>query len=492
MPITATMLYDFIQCPHRVQLDLFGNPTKRDPVSPFVQLLWERGSAFEAETIAGLQQPFLDLSGYTGSEKETATRAAMERGEPLIYSGRITHKDLVGEPDLLRRHDGGYVAGDIKSGSGEEGGSEDEEDGKPKRHYAVQVSLYTDILEGVGRSAGRHAFIWDIHGREVAYDLTSPIGVRDRRTLWDVYVETLASVREITNQTQTTLPAYSSGVCKNCVWYSACSQALEAADDLTLIPELGRAKRDEMLDQVETIRAFAAADPAAFINGKKTQFRGIGPDTLLKLHARAQLLANADPRPYLRAPVTLPVAKRELFFDIEADPMRDICYLHGFVERTAAGERYVAFFADQPSRDAERLAFADAVAFMQAAHPCVTYYYSKYERTYYRKLRARYPDVCTEAEIEALFDPTHCIDLFSDVVRKATEWPTKDHSIKTLARYLGFQWRDTHPSGAASIEWFHRWTETRDLSIRQRILDYNEDDCRATRVLLDAVRILKL
>ena len=73
------------------------------------------------------------------------------------------------------------------------------------------------------------------------------------------------------------------------------------------------------------------------------------------------------------------------------------------------------------------------------------------------------------------------------MVLKATEWPTRDLSIKTLARYLGFAWRDIHPSGAASIEWFHRWIETGDPAVRQRILDYNEDDCRATRVLRDAL-----
>lgn len=118
------------------------------------------------------------------------------------------------------------------------------------------------------------------------------------------------------------------------------------------------------------------------------------------------------------------------------------------------------------------------------------YYYSKYERTHYRKLREKYPDVCTEADVEAMFDPARAVDLYYDVVLKATEWPTRDFSIKTLAKHLGFDWRDTHPSGAASIEWFHRWVETGDQAIKQRILEYNEDDCRATRVLLDGIRSL--
>ena len=59
-----------------------------------------------------------------------------------------------------------------------------------------------------------------------------------------------------------------------------------------------------------------------------------------------------------------------------------------------------------------------------------------------------------------LFDPEGAVDLYYDVVLKATEWPTRDFSIKTLATHLGFKWRDSHPSGAASIEWFHRWVES--------------------------------
>jgi hypothetical protein len=37
---------------------------------------------------------------------------------------------------------------------------------------------------------------------------------------------------------------------------------------------------------------------------------------------------------------------------------------------------------------------------------------------------------------------------------------------------------------------FDRWCRERKPEVRQRILDYNEDDCRATRVLLDGVRAL--
>jgi len=489
IPITASILYDLTQCPHRVTRNLFANPAERDPISPFVQLLWERGTLYEKEVIAGLKLPFVDLSGFAGEEKEKQTTEAIRRGETLIYNGRISHEDLLGEPDLLRREGDGYIAGDIKSGAGEEGGDDDP---KPKKHYAVQLALYTEILERKRVSAGRRAFVWDIHGEEVPYDFSVSYGVRNPRTLWDDYLEVIAEARAIASKQLSTLPAYSSP-CKQCWWYTSCIKQLEIDNDLTLIPEVGRSKRDVLAPTLPTIKAFAAANPAAYTDGKKTKFQGIGLDTLMKLHKRAQLLATKDPKPYLKAVLQLPPAKLELFFDIEVDPMRGLCYLHGFIERQNGDnstERYRSFFIAQPNEEGEKRAFAEALSYLKGMQNAVVYYYSKYERTIYRKLQEKFPDVCSREEIDALFESPRSIDLYFDVVLKATEWPTRDFSLKTLAVYLGFNWRDTHPSGAASIEWFDRWAKTNDAGVKARILEYNEDDCRAARVLLDGVRCL--
>src|SRR5262249_25381494 len=145
-----------------------------------------------------------------------------------------------------------------------------------------------------------------------------------------------------------------------------------------------------------------------------------------------------------------------------------------------SGERYVAKFAEAPTAELEVEAFAAAWAFVQEQRPCAIWYYSPYERTWWRKLQARYPSVCMSEEVEALLGDELSVDLCA-IVRGSTEWPTRDHSIKTLAQFLGFQWRDSDPSGAASIEWYHRWVQGRDPAVKQRLMEYNEDDCRATR-----------
>ncbi len=491
--ITASMLYNLTSCEHRLHLDIFGDQSQRGDPNTFIQLLWEKGTLFEKEVMTNLELPFLDLSPYQADEKESRTREAIQHKVQLIYGGRLSTNHLLGEPDLLRKEQTGYVAGDIKSGAGEEG---HEDNGKLKKSYAVQLALYTDILEQLNYSAGRWGFIWDIHGKEVQYDFSQPQGLRTPQTWWELYQYYYHCAQTILSQQHQTQAAYSSGICKLCEWYRPCLLNLQQQDDLTLLPELGRAKRESLQPHFTTIQKFASASLSTLIQGKKTLIPGIGKGTLQKLHARAQLIAKGDQAaPYIRAPVNLPKCDSEIFFDIEVDPLRDHTYLHGFIERQHQDnktEQFVSFFADQPTPEAEQTAFAQAMHYLHEHPHSKIYYYSKYERTLYRKLQAKYPDACSAEAIEALFDPERAIDLYFDVVLKATEWPTRDYSIKSLAKYLGFIWRDTHPSGAASIEWFHRWVESCDPAIKQRILDYNEDDCRATRVVLDGIRQLPL
>jgi len=102
MPVTASILYNLVQCPERVALDAFGDSSKQDPTNALVRLLWERGTLFEQDTISKLNELFTDLSAASTIDQERLTLEAMARGDPLIYGGRICAEDLVGVPDLLR------------------------------------------------------------------------------------------------------------------------------------------------------------------------------------------------------------------------------------------------------------------------------------------------------------------------------------------------------------------------------------------------------
>jgi predicted RecB family nuclease len=341
---------------------------------------------------------------------------------------------------------------------------------------------------------GRTPYVIDRESKRVPYPLMSARGTKNTQTWWDGYQDALVEIRCLLDRSVISTPALGGGTCKLCHWHSHCRDAIVSAGDLTLIAELGRSKRDAMSAVIPTIHAFADCDPEAYLQKKKTIFSGIGADTLHKFHARARLLTDPHGKPYLTGPVILPSSKNEIYFDIEADPMHGIVYLHGFAEREGTrpeAVRVSQFFAGSTTPTEEEAAFRQAWAYLSArVQDSTIYYYSKYERTEYKKLAEKYPSICSVDEVEALFAMPAMIDLYFDVAKKSTEWPLYDQSIKTLAQYLGFKWRDVDPSGAASIEWYNRWLECGDPEIKRRILEYNEDDCLATGVVVDQIRRL--
>ena len=90
-----------------------------------------------------------------------------------------------------------------------------------------------------------------------------------------------------------------------------------------------------------------------------------------------------------------------------------------------------------------------------------------------------------DLDVFRLSQPAEWIDLHDCVKRQIqTEGPL---GLKQLATAAGFRWRDANPSGEASMQWYEvaRGDDPEAMTSRQRILDYNEDDCRATKALRD-------
>lgn len=491
MKITASHLYNFNTCPHRVWRDAHDDPKLKDPPNEFVQMLWEKGFQYEEDVIHKMKgdQPLLDLSVVPREERAQKTEEAIQNKVPLIYHARLETEELRGEPDLLERQPNGeYMAIDIKSGQGLEGESEEKE-GKPKPHYALQLALYVDALQKLGHTTSYRAQILDSDGTYVDYNLDQPRGTRTKQTWWEMYEEALIVVRNILKQNTTTDPALISA-CKMCQWYTSCKKQCIDTDALSLIPELGRSKQEALSPVATTVKELAEITPEDHINPKgKTGIPGIGPPSLQKFHKRAQLLTTGDPKPTIKKPFTFPETPIELYFDIEADPTQDIVYLHGVIERRMDNPEKTIFHAFTAKDNTPK---AEAEAFKQFWHYIKSlpqefsvYYYSAYERTQFRRLQKKYPDTITAEEVEHFYDNPNSVDLYYGIIKPCTDWPTYNYSIKTIATHIGFNWRDTNPSGAASIQWYNEWLKDHEPKKLQRILDYNEDDCIAMMKVKD-------
>jgi len=65
--------------------------------------------------------------------------------------------------------------------------------------------------------------------------------------------------------------------------------------------------------------------------------------------------------------------------------------------------------------------------------------------------------------------------------------PTDGRGLKTIAQWIGFEWRDEDPGGAQSMAWWKEYLDNpvAKTALRNRVIAYNEDDLRATFVVRD-------
>ena len=488
--LSASTLFNFIQCSHRVWRDVYGPLDEKvlEP-NPFVQLLWDKGVLHEGRVIESIGQ-FVDVRDGSYEDRSERTLAAMQGGADLIYQGVLIYGNYLGIPDLLKRNsDGTYMPIDIKSGRGFEG-SDEEGDEKYKKHYAIQLCHYVELLKQLGFAKSDKAKIIDINNNEVIYDLQTAIGIKNKNTWWEYYFEIRAEVEDLLANKKENKPAMA-GICKLCPWYYSCKKWAAGTNDLTNIFYLGRSKRDTLNEDLNITRVgqMQTIDIDQILKHKATDknfLRGIGPATLTKIVARAKILQTKS-APVIYTKIKFPDKSYELYFDIEDDPTQEIVYLHGIYERSPSGERFVSFVADDTSKESEKLAWQKFWDYIRSLpkDDYAVYYYSQHEHTVYKKMRDEYPDVVSEKELEDFFDKERAIDLYTHVILPYTDWPLGSYSVKEIAQYLGFKWRDATPSGALSIQWYNDYLKDRDPGKLTRILEYNEDDCKATMVIKD-------
>jgi len=468
MTLTAQDLYNYTKCAHRVYLDAHGDPADKSEVSSFIKLLWEMGLQKELEhlgTLAGT--PIEDLKPLSIEAAAKQTDRLMREGASLIYQGVIHHDDLLGRPDLLVRNDSApsafgawhYEAIDIKAGRG----WEEREGSKPKfkRHYALQILFYRDILNRLQQYAPAQGKIININSELESFDCA------DFET---DYASSFAEVRKLVMGEERSEPVLSSG-CSQCEWYRRCRKWVEATHDPSGLFFIGKQKFALKAKGLGTIDAIAAMDVSRYLKGPD-KIPGMAEKSLQRAKHRAQVMLSG--KPDIRPGYVFPEADVEIYFDIEDDPTQGLVYFFGLVLRNRQGrDDFLYFLADGAEEEENTVRL-----FWQflADHPNAVYYvYSAKERSTLRMLQRRYE---LDQGVLAQYEKQE-FDLYQFIV-KYSDWPTHSYGIKQIARQVGYSWRDTDPSGANSIAWFNDYLKDPSRKeLLQRILEYNEDDCRA-------------
>jgi uncharacterized protein len=266
--------------------------------------------------------------------------------------------------------------------------------------------------------------------------------------------------------------------CNLCNWYGHCYGVAKSSQHLSLVPGV-TPTRYEYLQEKE-INSIEALDnlPEASLGEL------LGDEVARQL--KQQISALKSDRPLIRSDFDvvntppIPTGVIEIYFDIEAEPELQIDYLLGVlvVDRAANTEEFYAFLAEQP--EAEGRIWQQFVDFMALYPDAPIFHYSEYEVDTIKRLARLYktPPTITRAILSRLVD-------LHEWVTQSVILPVESYSLKALANWIGFYWRETQGSGDQSVCWYDQWLHTQDRVLLELILSYNEDDCRATRHLKD-------
>ncbi|MFP5283547.1 MAG: TM0106 family RecB-like putative nuclease [Actinomycetes bacterium] len=281
--------------------------------------------------------------------------------------------------------------------------------------------------------------------------------------------------------------------CASCQWWQRCRPQFDP-DDVSLRIDVAPLDPREIAALrrrgLGTVRDLAAADLEALLPGYLLEVtHRPGAEGRVRTAARRARLLVAGTS-FVRdteGSIEVPAAEVEVDFDIETAVSGRI-YLWGFLVRTPTdpGGSSVQFsrFAEL-DEDAEAALAEEALGWLrelvEGSRSVAVYHYSGYEVAMLGELARRRPSpTLTWA---ATYASREFVDLLEIVKRHF--FGVAGLGLKRVAREAGFRWRDEDPGGLNSQRWFteavHGETVEQRAAAVRRVLEYNEDDVRATR-----------
>jgi len=304
--------------------------------------------------------------------------------------------------------------------------------------------------------------------------------------------------------------AYWHRECGDCPYRDHCRDELEARDDVSLT-HFTTFEQQRLLHEfgVDTRHDLARLDPNLARVARRSSSDSSSREAVLALaierlddliyrarvHVGGTLL-----RRVASDDVGCPVADVEV--DVDMESYADHTYLWGATLRHAAGvdgfdEGYHSFVTwDELNDESEARIFEefwrwfshvrDECAARDLSFAGYCFWAQAEDGAMNRGVEHARPQGPTRDDLDAFrcATPSQWIDLHELAkVQIQTSGPL---GLKVLARAAGFEWRDENPSGEASMRWYEAARGDDDPDgWRQRILEYNEDDCRATQALRD-------
>ncbi len=494
--LSATDLVSYLNCHHLAALDRAvaeGALPKPKVWDPLLQILSERGAAHEQSYVEHLAKARLDVVRINGIDVTNAavaeTRAAMQRGVPVIVQAALTRQGWNGRADILRRVE-------VPSGLG--GWSYEPIDTKLARETkagtVLQLCLYADLLTETQRLPPEYMYVvapWsDFQPQHYRFADYAAYFRKVKRAL------AAAMAAPAAEDTYPDPIAH----CDICRWRETCDRHRRDDDHLCLVAGISKLQINELTAHgIATVQGLGSMPlPLDWRpdRGSADSYARVREQARIVIEARAagvgkfELLAVETGFGLTRLPEP---SDGDVFLDLEGDAFvgeHGLEYLFGYLFKDAQGtlvyEGDWALTRADEKRTFER--FVDFVMARWAQFPSLRiYHYASYEPAALKRLMGRY--ATREEEIDRMLRASLFVDLYQ-IVRHGLRASVESYSIKRLEPFYAFTRAMPLADANAALANFQAHLELGDApsiadEIKATVRAYNEDDCRSAATLRD-------
>lgn len=448
--ITEKSFYKYLKCPSWIAHEAKEEALVEDALRAKLQ---DDGLLHEEQLKLLSGRRIVEVVTEDTDEAVQKTLEYMHRGEQTIFRPVLTHGHWVARPDILERVEGKsdlgsyyYVACDIKRSR------------RLKDEYCFQGCFYAELLGRVQGTKPVQGYVMHTNGEVESYLL------EEYSTKFHLTLDAIERILEGQDE-----PHFLTSDCKQSPWYQHCVSSTHACDDLSRLNRVWRSEVRALQEAgIHTVTDFAKTTKD-FLD---RHVHGITGDRLAFLQEQAKALIER--RIITLGKVDLPSSELTLVMDVESDPLRDVHYLIGMLEVRGDVTAYRAFVARKP--EDEREMWNEFCSYLQGIGRSVPIlHYGWFEVEVVRSLKDEYG--MPEDVWQSL--PSRMVDVLTRM-RERVIFPLSFYSLKDVAKHLDFRWRTSDASGLDSISWYEDWLRTGNEKDLQKIIDYNEDDVRAT------------
>lgn len=255
--------------------------------------------------------------------------------------------------------------------------------------------------------------------------------------------------------------------CHICEFQASCRERALNSDNLSLIG--GISQKD--IKRLNNKGIFTITQLSYTFHPRRKRKR---PENYVRPHSfELQALALRENKIFIHETPRLPNSEVELYYDIEGIPEKGFQYLIGLLVKKGTQEDFYSFWANNKEDEPEM--FQSFLKIVEKYKGCTYFHYGNYEIKELKRIEKDLKDNY-KSTLSTLVK--HSVNVLS-IISTHIYFPTYNNSLKEIAKFLQFEWHDKESSGLQSIMWRLMWEENNDELTKQKLIQYNKDDCFA-------------